>query len=69
MIISPGLKSDPSYSQHINIKSSTSANTKKPDNTINLRMDEIDSYPSHNDMTTAVNFKEIKEFKIKDLIK
>lgn len=67
MIISPGFKSEPSYSHPY--KSNNPNYSKKSDNTINLRMDEIDNYPSHKDMSNAVDFREIKEFKIKDLIK
>lgn len=38
------------------------------DNTICLRMSEIDSYPTENELTNDNN-KIIKDFKIKDLIK
>lgn len=64
MIFSPEFKSEPIYSTQNKPKI-----VKKQDNTINLRMDEIDNYPSHKEMSKAVNFKEIKDFKIKDLIK
>jgi len=64
MIFSPEFKSEPIYSIQNKPKI-----VKKQDNTINLRMDEIDNYPTHKEMSKAVNFKEIKDFKIKDLIK
>lgn len=64
MIFSPEFKSEPIYSIQNKPKI-----VKKQDNTINLRMDEIDNYPTHKEMSKAVNFKEIKDFKIKDLMK
>lgn len=42
---------------------------KNVDNTICLRMSEIDSYPTDNELPTENNRKIIKDFKIKDLIK